>query len=240
MQTAEMFEKEKLEVETLLASGVFSRAPNLAHLLKYVCAKYFEGAADEIKEYNIAVEALGRRPEFDQKRDSIVRVEAHRLRKGCGIITKMKVPVTNFVSKSRPASTLLSSLLSISGGTEIARDGFPRPGALLFLGPAAVTRRFREVPPVVARHSLRAPCTRWARWPSFYWRLHCGRDRLASQLPPSARSVVLNRLSRGPAMKFQNPLRSGNRHLYRCLRARLAERPLLYRRLSLRPNRPTT
>jgi hypothetical protein len=81
MQTAEAFDKEKLEVKALLASGIFNRAPNLAHLLKYVCEKYFDGAADEIKEYNIAVEALGRRPEFDQKRDSIVRVEAHRLRK---------------------------------------------------------------------------------------------------------------------------------------------------------------
>jgi len=81
MQTAQLFEKERLEVEALLASGIFTRAPNLAHLLKYVCDKYFDGAAEEIKEYNIAVEALGRRPEFDQKRDSIVRVEAHRLRK---------------------------------------------------------------------------------------------------------------------------------------------------------------
>lgn len=81
MQTAETFEKERLEVDALLASGIFSRAPNLARLLKYVCEQYFDGAAEEIKEYNIAVEALGRRPDFDQKRDSIVRVEAHRLRK---------------------------------------------------------------------------------------------------------------------------------------------------------------
>jgi hypothetical protein len=81
MQTAEVFEKERLEVDAILASGIFSRAPNLAHLLKYVCEKYFDGASEEIKEYNIAVEALGRRADFDQKRDSIVRVEAHRLRK---------------------------------------------------------------------------------------------------------------------------------------------------------------
>src|SRR5579863_9122240 len=81
MPTAQAFEKERLEVDALLASGVFTRAPNLALLLKYVCDKYFDGAAEEIKEYNIAIEALGRRPEFDQKRDSIVRVEAHRLRK---------------------------------------------------------------------------------------------------------------------------------------------------------------
>lgn len=50
-------------------------------MLNYICTKYFEGEADQIKEYNIAVEALGRPPDFDQKRDSIVRVEAHRLRR---------------------------------------------------------------------------------------------------------------------------------------------------------------
>jgi len=65
----------------VLASGIFSRAPSLEQLLSYICRKYFEGQADQIKEYNIAVEALGRPPQFDQKRDSIVRVEAHRLRK---------------------------------------------------------------------------------------------------------------------------------------------------------------
>jgi hypothetical protein len=81
MQTAEAFEKERLEVDAVLASGIFNRAPNLALLMKYVCEKYFDGSAGEIKEYNIAVDALGRRPDFDQKRDSIVRVEAHRLRK---------------------------------------------------------------------------------------------------------------------------------------------------------------
>jgi hypothetical protein len=39
------------------------------------------GRTEAIKEYNIAVEGLGRGADFDQKRDSIVRVEAHRLRR---------------------------------------------------------------------------------------------------------------------------------------------------------------
>jgi hypothetical protein len=39
------------------------------------------GRTESIKEYNIAVEALGRSADFDPKKDSIVRVEAHRLRK---------------------------------------------------------------------------------------------------------------------------------------------------------------
>jgi Malectin domain len=75
------FTQEKNELQALLDSGIFHRAPNLAHVLTYVCGQYFEGAAEQIKEYNIAVEALSRPPGFDQKRDSIVRVEAHRLRK---------------------------------------------------------------------------------------------------------------------------------------------------------------
>ncbi len=75
------YERERHELDALLASGIFNRAPNLAQLLNYICSKYFEGATDQIKEYNVAIEALGRGPDFDQKRDSIVRVEAHRLRK---------------------------------------------------------------------------------------------------------------------------------------------------------------
>jgi len=80
MATTANFEQEREELACLLSSRLFNRAPNLAHLLNYVCTKYFEGQADQIKEYNIAVEALGRPADFDQKRDSIVRVEAHRLR----------------------------------------------------------------------------------------------------------------------------------------------------------------
>src|SRR5579863_8592379 len=73
--------EEKAELEAVFASGIFSRAPGLAHMLNYVCTKYFQGQSDQVKEYNIAVEALGRGADFDQKRDSIVRVEAHRLRR---------------------------------------------------------------------------------------------------------------------------------------------------------------
>jgi hypothetical protein len=46
-----------------------------------VCEQYFRGQSNTIKEYTIAVEALGRPAEFDQRKDAIVRVEAHRLRK---------------------------------------------------------------------------------------------------------------------------------------------------------------
>ena len=80
MSVAENSHLEREEVERVLASGIFERSPSLAQVLTYVCAKYFEGTADSIKEYNIAVDAFGRPPDFDQKKDSIVRVQVHRLR----------------------------------------------------------------------------------------------------------------------------------------------------------------
>lgn len=73
--------QERAELEAVLQSGIFARAPNLASFLKYVCEKYFEGEGENVKEYCIAVEALNRQANFDPKLDSIVRVEAHRLRK---------------------------------------------------------------------------------------------------------------------------------------------------------------
>jgi hypothetical protein len=74
-------EEERAELRTVLASEAFARAPSLARFLSYVCEKYFRGEADQLKEYNIATEALGRPVEFDQKSNAIVRVEASRLRR---------------------------------------------------------------------------------------------------------------------------------------------------------------
>ena len=72
---------EREEVEWLLASGVLGRSDNLRRVLRYICEEHFQGRADQIKEYTIATEALGRRPEFDPQTDTIVRVTVHALRK---------------------------------------------------------------------------------------------------------------------------------------------------------------
>ncbi len=74
-------EMQRAELETVLRSELFSRAPTLAHLLSYLCEKTFAGESGQIKEYSIAVDVFGRRDSFDQDVDSIVRVQANRLRK---------------------------------------------------------------------------------------------------------------------------------------------------------------
>ncbi len=74
-------EVEREELAALLASGTLGRTNNLVRLLSFVCDRYFAGQLDEIKEYNIAVQALGRQDDFDPQVDTIVRVTAHALRK---------------------------------------------------------------------------------------------------------------------------------------------------------------
>jgi hypothetical protein len=78
---ASLGEEARAEVESVLKSAAFVRSPRLARLLQYLCAKYFAGESDQIKEYHIAVEVLERPESFDPAQDAIARVEVHRLRK---------------------------------------------------------------------------------------------------------------------------------------------------------------
>jgi hypothetical protein len=72
---------ERAELEWLLESGALGRSANLVKVLRYICEETAAGRADGIKEYSIAVDALGRKPDFDPQSDTIVRVTVHTLRK---------------------------------------------------------------------------------------------------------------------------------------------------------------
>jgi len=104
-------------------------------MLKYICEQHLGGQGQDVKEYNIAVEAFGRPPDFDQSRDSIVRVEAHRLRKrlqeyysgaGAGHQIQIVVPsgsyIPQFVRRSNagqpPAAAAFSEISADPVGAE--------------------------------------------------------------------------------------------------------------------------
>ena len=78
---AERLEAEREECDWLLTSGALGRSGNLTRVLRYVCQEHFRGRGDQIKEFSIAVEALGRRTDFNPQTDTIVRVTVHALRK---------------------------------------------------------------------------------------------------------------------------------------------------------------
>src|SRR5580658_2820314 len=101
-------DERRAELRAVLASKEFQRAPRLAHLLSYLCEKLFAGEEHQIKEYSIGLEVFARGDSFDQDSDSIVRVEANRLRKrladyyagdGASHELQITIPVGQYVPK---------------------------------------------------------------------------------------------------------------------------------------------
>ncbi|MFB3922872.1 MAG: malectin domain-containing carbohydrate-binding protein [Terriglobia bacterium] len=80
MATPLPYAREKAELDRVLGSEVFAKSPTSSKLLQFICKKFFEDKAPDLKEYTIGVEALGRASGFDPTTSSIVRVEIHRVR----------------------------------------------------------------------------------------------------------------------------------------------------------------
>jgi hypothetical protein len=68
------------QVEKIVTSKTFQSAPTLQQLFRFLARRAVEAHSEEIKEYTIGVEALGRKQDFDPKTDPIVRVQVYRLR----------------------------------------------------------------------------------------------------------------------------------------------------------------
>jgi TolB-like protein len=77
-------EVARRQLERVLESPGFYRNQRLSRFLRFVVEQHLAGRDGEIKESVIAVEVLGRSPDHDPKRDSIVRTEAARLRARLG------------------------------------------------------------------------------------------------------------------------------------------------------------
>lgn len=81
LPTTLFLERDKSVLAAVLASRTFAKASSLQAFLRYICDCHFDGKGGDLKEYSIAVDVFHRGPDFDQRTDSIVRVEACRLRK---------------------------------------------------------------------------------------------------------------------------------------------------------------
>src|SRR5258707_740660 len=71
----------KYELQAISKSPVFSHSARQIKLLEHLCNKVLLGEAEHIKAATIAMEVFGRQWDFDESKDAIVRVEAHRLRR---------------------------------------------------------------------------------------------------------------------------------------------------------------
>jgi hypothetical protein len=76
-----LVDERLLALQQILQSKTFSGCETILQILRYIVEKSIADRVDEIKEYTIATEVLGRPKEFNSKDDNIVRVQVHRLRK---------------------------------------------------------------------------------------------------------------------------------------------------------------
>src|SRR5262249_6400018 len=67
-------------LERALTGDVFGHSDRLKRLLRFVVEQTLEGKGDKLKEYTLGLEVFDRAPGFDPRVDSIVRVQASKLR----------------------------------------------------------------------------------------------------------------------------------------------------------------
>jgi adenylate cyclase len=68
------------EVERILSSPKFVRSARLGRFLRYAVERTLEERTGDLKESVLAMEVFDRKPDYDSRIDSVVRVEARRLR----------------------------------------------------------------------------------------------------------------------------------------------------------------
>ena len=106
----------RAELDRILATKGFSSANRLSKLLRYVVEKTLAGESDQLKEYSVGVEVFDRDDKYDPRLDSIVRVEAGRLRsrldeyyngEGAGSAIRISLPrggyTAHFERRQEPA-----------------------------------------------------------------------------------------------------------------------------------------
>jgi hypothetical protein len=73
-------ESARAQVERISHSKTFRNSDVLKHLLTYLADVSITGNADDLKEYTVGVDALGKPPSYDPRQESAVRMQVARLR----------------------------------------------------------------------------------------------------------------------------------------------------------------
>jgi Tol biopolymer transport system component len=132
------------QLERILGSEIFRRSERSSALLRFVVERTLDGGADQLKEYTVGVEALGRGGSFDPRTDPVVRAEASRLRErlaryydadGRSDPILLSLPKGSYVPRFEPRSTRDSAPAATSGTVhgvaEAARPPAGRPRRMI-------------------------------------------------------------------------------------------------------------
>ena len=171
-------EAEDAELQAVLQAHLFARSPALTRLLSYLCEKVFAGETEQIKEYSVAIDVFDRQDSFDPDVDSIVRVQANRLRKhlakyyaseGAAHPLHITIPVGQYVpvfermpGEVAVAEVPSSTTAQLPSASVIKKGSRPwRKGLMLLVGNLALLGIVAAVVFVVHRNFVRQNASPW-------------------------------------------------------------------------------
>jgi tetratricopeptide (TPR) repeat protein len=147
-------------LDRVLSSDILRSSVNLRRFLAYVVRHAIAGDEERVKEYTIGVEVFSRGARFDPRCDSIVRVEAHKLRERLNEYYRTE-GATDIVAISIPKGRYRPTFEVRARLTEAILDDPEnlccQAESLVFQGtPAAIVRARRHLRAAVARWPTRA------------------------------------------------------------------------------------
>lgn len=176
------------QLDKIVASGGFNKADRLCRFLRFTVEASLNGESTQIKEYSLGREVFDRKEDYDPRLDSIVRVEARRLRtrlheyySGAGQSDPVRIeyPKGSYIPVIRAA--VQSDRRLASRGRHATRVAI----ALVVLG-AAILGAFRLLQPHVHELLLVVPA-RWVQPDS------AGLNRLDESLAEAVTGELANR-----------------------------------------------
>jgi hypothetical protein len=99
-------DEPRRELEAVLSSEAFRRSERQTNFLRFICELTLNGEASNINEYLIAYEVFGRGADYSPGEDSVVRRQAHSIRRklqdyyaaeGSGHAIRIDLPVGRYV-----------------------------------------------------------------------------------------------------------------------------------------------
>lgn len=158
-------QEQREQLEKVLHSETFKAARGLQKFLDYVASKTIAGLADEIKEYTIGTEVFGRAADYDPRVDTVVRVQALRLREklreyydreGATDEVRLIVPKGHYIPRFTRRAAPSAAELGSSSSSMLLPPGLTAGNSASESGAVAAL-----VPPPRREHGKRA--LRWLR-----------------------------------------------------------------------------
>jgi hypothetical protein len=80
LASANLSEATEAQIDRILRSETFRSAEALRKLLRFLADRLAAGDADQLKEYSVGIDGLGKPADYDPRQDSTVRIQVGRLR----------------------------------------------------------------------------------------------------------------------------------------------------------------